>query len=124
MLKCWEADVDSRISFKEIVAELTKEACEIHATKSSADKGYTSSMPCNVDEQANWEEPREVKINVIESSTNDDYVTIAKNSNDNVAAMPSNVVEPIIVSSEEHTGTENCTNKDYMTVMPCHKINT
>ena len=25
MLKCWEADVDNRICFKEIIAELAKE---------------------------------------------------------------------------------------------------
>ena len=123
MLKCWKANVDSRISFKEIVAELTKEASESHTTEISANKDYTTAMPCKVDEQTNWEEPRlsEVEINVIESSTNGDYVTIAKSSDDNVAAMPSDVAEPTIVSCEEHTA-ENCANKDYMTVMSYHKI--
>ena len=37
MLKCWEADVDNRICFKEIVAELTRESSEVYTTGNSVD---------------------------------------------------------------------------------------
>ena len=33
MLKCWEANVHNRICFKEIVADLTREASDVHATE-------------------------------------------------------------------------------------------
>ena len=45
MLKCWEADVDSRICFKEIVAELTRESSKIQGNKSSTNKDYVTVMP-------------------------------------------------------------------------------
>ena len=114
MLKCWEADVDSRFSFQEIVTELTRETCEIHTAESSSNKG-------NVDEQANSKQPCEVKITVIESFTDNDYVTIAKNSSDSTAATLSDVAEPAIVSSEERIA-ENCASNDYVTVMSYHEI--
>ena len=46
MLKCWEADVDGRICFKEIVMELTREVSDSYATESSTDKDYVTVMPC------------------------------------------------------------------------------
>ena len=48
MLKCWEADVKSRVCFEEIVTELTKEASEVYAIESSANKDYMTVMPCHV----------------------------------------------------------------------------
>ena len=48
MLKCWEADVKSRVCFKEIVAELTKEASEVYAIESSGNKDYVTVMPYHV----------------------------------------------------------------------------
>ena len=45
MLKCWEVDIDSRICFKEIVAELTREASETHMTEGFAK--LSSNRLCN-----------------------------------------------------------------------------
>ena len=72
MLKCWEADIDNRICFKEIVTELTQETIE-------TDKDCVTVMSYDVAELP--KEPRE------------DYAT------------------------------ESCANKDYMTVVPSHEIN-
>ena len=69
MLKCWEADVDDRICFKEIVAELTNET---PATESSADKDYVTIKPCDVAELT--KEPSE--DHATESCTNKDYMTV------------------------------------------------
>ena len=45
MLKCWEADVDNRICFEEIVAELTRET---NATETSGNKDYVNVKSCDV----------------------------------------------------------------------------
>ena len=72
MLKCWEADVDSRICFKEIIAELIREANETYATESSANKDYVTIMSCDVAELA--KEPSE--DHATESCANKDYMTV------------------------------------------------
>ena len=43
MLKCWEVDVESRLCFKEIVSELTKEVSNICATECTADEECINS---------------------------------------------------------------------------------
>ena len=46
MLKCWEADAKSRLCFKEIVAQLTKEeGSTICAIESSANMDYIHAVP-------------------------------------------------------------------------------
>ena len=48
MLKCWEVDIDSRICFKEIVAELIREDSETHATEGFTKlSSYTAIMITN-----------------------------------------------------------------------------
>ena len=41
MLKCWEADVENRLCFKEIVSELTEEISNICANERIAKEEYT-----------------------------------------------------------------------------------
>ena len=102
MLKCWEADVDSRICFKEIIVELTR---EVYATKNSADSDYVTVVPCHTTELT--KEPSDGYAT--ENSTNKDYVT----------EMSSELTkEPI-----EAYATEGSADMDYVTVMPCHEVN-
>ena len=74
MLKCWEADVDNRICFKEIVAELTKEASEVYATENCDDLKYVTVMPCHVTDDKLARECNEACTT--ECSGNMDYVTV------------------------------------------------
>ena len=46
MLKCWEADMNNRICFKEIVTELTRESNESYPMEISTNKGCATVMPC------------------------------------------------------------------------------
>ena len=46
MQKCWEADVDSRICFKEIVVELTRKASDTYATETSTNKDCVTVISC------------------------------------------------------------------------------
>ena len=107
MLKCWEADVDNRICFKEIVAELTKEAGKVCATENSDDLNYVTVMPCHITELTKEHN----EICTTENSASVDYVTI----------MPSHMPEPSKEPSEVY-GTDNSANVDYVTVKPCQKI--
>ena len=44
ILKCWEANPESRFCFKEIVVELTKGGSEAYANESSTNKDYMTVM--------------------------------------------------------------------------------
>ena len=74
MLKCWEADVDNRICFKEIVAELTKQASEVNATENSDDLKYVTVMSCHMTDHKLTRECNEACTT--ESSGSMDYLTV------------------------------------------------
>ena len=107
MLKCWETDVDNRICFKEIVAELTKEASEVYATENSDDLNYVTVMPCHVTDHELTK-----KHNEACTTGSVDYVTV----------MPSHMTELSKEPSEVYE-TDYSADMEYVTVKPCHKIN-
>ena len=134
MLKCWERDVDNRICFKEIVAELTSEGNETYATESSADKDYVNVIPCDVTKLTKVPS----KVHPTESA-NKDYVILmpcdgvtdlTKEPGENRVAescsnneyVPCNVAELTKEPREDHA-TESSANKDYVTILSCHEIN-
>ena len=73
MLKCWEADVDNRICFEEIVAELTGEASKAYPSNDSADSGYVKITPHQMTETPQ-KEP--VEVYTTENSDMDRYITV------------------------------------------------
>ena len=72
MLKCWEADADNRIHFKEIVAELTKQPSEVYATEKSDDLDYVTVMPCHMTELTKEHN----EVHTTERSASMDYMTV------------------------------------------------
>ena len=71
MLKCWEADVDNRICFEEIVAELTSEASKVYPSNNSADSDYVNIMPHQMTEL-----PQEEPVEVYATADMDRYVAV------------------------------------------------
>lgn len=133
MLKCWEADVDNRNCFEEIVAELTREINEITATETSGNNDYADVKPCDVAKLT--EVPG--NVHATKSSVNNDYVIVMpcdgatdltkEPSENNVVEISTyvscNVAGLTKEPSEDHV-TESCSDhKGYVAILSCHEIN-